>query len=93
MLNTSHLCLDAHVASGRADADALHWHSLATGGEATLTYAQLRDRVADIAGRLAALGVEKGDRVVVYLPMIVDAVAVMVRVRGGVRAAAIARAR
>ena len=65
----------------------------ATGGEATLTYAQLRDRVADIAGRLAALGVEKGDRVVVYLPMIVDAVAVMVRVRGGVRAAATARAR
>ena len=39
------------------------------------------------------LGVEKGDRVVVYLPMIVDAVAVMVRVRGGVRAAATARAR
>ena len=73
-LNTCHNALDRHVAGGRADQTALVYDSPVTGTVQTFTYAELLDRVARLAGALAALGVGKGDRVVVYMPMVPEAV-------------------
>ncbi|MFT6371636.1 MAG: propionyl-CoA synthetase [Gammaproteobacteria bacterium] len=73
-MNTSYLCLDYHVDNGRADQPALIYDSPVTGDKKTFTYAELRDEVALCAGMLKQLGVVKGDRVVIYLPMIPEAV-------------------
>uniref|UniRef100_UPI0022EA861C acetyl-coenzyme A synthetase N-terminal domain-containing protein n=1 Tax=Falsiroseomonas oryzae TaxID=2766473 RepID=UPI0022EA861C len=56
-LNTCHNALDRHVAAGRGAQPAIVWDSPITGRSATYTYAQLRDRVARVAGALAARGV------------------------------------
>lgn len=72
-LNTAHLALDYHVAQGRGDQIALIYDSPVTGRKARYTYRVLRDQVARAAGMLAALGVQKGDRVVIYMPMIPEA--------------------
>ncbi|MDV2858703.1 propionyl-CoA synthetase [Oceanimonas sp. CAM02] len=72
-LNTAHLALDYHVAQGRGDQTALIYDSPVTGRKARYTYRVLRDQVARAAGMLAALGVQKGDRVVIYMPMIPEA--------------------
>ena len=72
--NTCHNCLDRHVASGRGDQPALHYDSPVTDVRLTLTYAELLDRVSRFAGTLAELGVGKGDRVIVYMPMVPEAV-------------------
>ncbi|WP_346350502.1 propionyl-CoA synthetase [Oceanimonas sp. AH20CE76] len=72
-LNTAHLALDYHVAQGRGDQTALIYDSPVTGQKARYTYRVLRDQVAKAAGMLAALGVQKGDRVVIYMPMIPEA--------------------
>ena len=69
-LNTSYLALDYHVANGRADQAALIYDSPVTGQKKTYTYRELRDEVALFAGVLSDLGVVKGDRVIVYMPMI-----------------------
>ncbi|MBC9956800.1 propionyl-CoA synthetase [Yimella sp. cx-51] len=69
--------LDRHVIGGRADQTALIYDSPVTGTTRSYTYAQLLDEVARTAGVLRALGVEQGDRVVVYLPMIPEAVITM----------------
>ena len=76
-LNVCFNALDRHVGAGRADQPALHYDSPVTGLKATLTYAELLDRVARFAGALAGLGVEKGDRVVIYMPMVPEAVVAM----------------
>src|SRR5205814_3528047 len=76
-LNTCHNCLDRHVAAGRADQLALIYDSPVTGQVRRFTYAELRDEVARFAGALAALGVERGDRVVIYMPMVPEAVIAM----------------
>jgi propionyl-CoA synthetase len=76
-LNTCHLAVDYHVANGRGDQLALIYDSPVTGQQQKFTYAQLRDRVAQCAGMLRAQGVEKGDRVVIYLPMIPEAAIAM----------------
>jgi propionyl-CoA synthetase len=76
-LNTSHNALDRHVDGGRADQLALVYDSPVTGRVQTLTYRKLRDDVATFAGALASLGVTTGDRVVVYMPMIPEAVVAM----------------
>jgi propionyl-CoA synthetase len=73
-MNTSYLCLDYHVDNGRADQPAIIYDSPVTGDKKTFTYAELRDEVALCAGMLKQLGVVKGDRVVIYLPMIPEAV-------------------
>ncbi|MDY6054908.1 AMP-binding protein [Micrococcus sp.] len=73
VLNTAHNCLDRHVEAGRGDAVALIHDSAMTGRVTRYTYAELRDEVAALAGALAAQGVCKGDRVLVYLPMIPQA--------------------
>ncbi|TQC45074.1 propionyl-CoA synthetase [Rhodococcus sp. WS4] len=76
-LNTSHNCLDRHVEAGAGDRLALVWDSAMTGESASFTYRELRDRVAKVAGALAAVGVGRGDRVVIYMPMVPEAAIAM----------------
>jgi len=76
-LNTCHNALDRHVASGRGAQAALIYDSPVTGQKTSYTYAELRDRVAELAGAIAALGVGKGDRVIIYMPMVPEAVMAM----------------
>src|SRR2546421_200110 len=76
-LNTSYNALDRHVARGRADQPALIYDSPVTGGRSVHTFRELRDAVALFAGALAAEGVGKGDRVIVYMPMVPEAVIAM----------------
>jgi propionyl-CoA synthetase len=76
-LNTSYNALDRHVEAGLGDRTALIYDSPVTGSARSFTYAELRDQVALFAGALRGLGVEKGDRVIVYLPMIPEAVITM----------------
>jgi propionyl-CoA synthetase len=76
-LNTCHNALDRHVAGGRADQAALIYDSPVTGQVRTFTYRELRDETARLAGALAGLGVGKGDRVVIYMPMVPEAVMAM----------------
>ncbi len=76
-LNTCYNALDRHVVAGHADRAALIYDSPVTGSKQTLTYAELLEKVAAFAGALAGFGVEKGDRVVIYMPMIPEAVVAM----------------
>ena len=76
-LNTAWLALDRHVAAGRGDRVALIHDSPVTGVARRFTFQALAERVARVAGGLAALGVGAGDRVVVYMPMIPEAVIAM----------------
>ena len=76
-LNTCYNALDRHVVNGRADQTALIYDSPVTGTKRKLTYAELLAEVAAFAGVLRALGVEKGDRVVIYMPMVPEAVIAM----------------
>jgi propionyl-CoA synthetase len=73
-LNTCHNALDRHVEGGRADQLALIYDSPVTGTTRTFTYRELRDAVARFAGALATRGVGRGDRVIVYMPMVPEAV-------------------
>jgi propionyl-CoA synthetase len=83
-LNTCHNALDRHVDGGRADQAALIYDSPLTGTCRTLTYRELRDETALFAGALAANGIGKGDRVIIYMPMVPEAiVAVMACARIG----------
>jgi len=79
-VNTCHNALDRHVARGRSQQAALIYDSPVTGSVATLTYRELLDRVSHFAGALARLGVSKGDRVIIYMPMIPEAVIAMLAV-------------
>jgi propionyl-CoA synthetase len=76
-LNVCANALDRHVDAGRGGQAALIYDSPVTGTVTTYTYADLRDEVARFAGVLAGLGVGRGDRVVVYLPMIPQAAIAM----------------
>ena len=76
-LNTCHNALDRHVEGGRGDQLALIYDSPAAGTAASFTYRELRDEVARFAGVLAAQGVQPGDRVVIYMPMVPEAVIAM----------------
>ncbi len=75
--NTCYNALDRHVEGGRADQPALVYDSPVTDTVETFTYRALRDETAKFAGVLAALGVSKGDRVLIYMPMIPQAVVAM----------------
>ena len=77
ILNTCHNALDRHVENGRADQLALIYDSPVTETVTKFTYRELRDEVAKLAGALASLGVSKGDRVIIYMPMIPEAVMAM----------------
>ncbi len=72
-LNTCHLALDFHVDNGRGDQTALIYDSPVTNQQKKFSFRELRDEVARCAGMLRAHGVEKGDRVVIYLPMVPEA--------------------
>ena len=72
-LNTCHLALDFHVNNGRADQTALIYDSPVTNQQKKYSFRELRDAVALCAGMLKNHGVGKGDRVVIYLPMIPEA--------------------
>ena len=76
-LNTCYNALDRHVEHGRGDQAALIYDSPVTGVKKTFTYSELRDTVASFAGALIDRGVEKGDRVIVYMPMIPEAAIAM----------------
>jgi propionyl-CoA synthetase len=76
-LNTCWNALDRHVEGGRGAQPALIYDSPLTGTRATYTYTELRDAVAHFAGALRNLGVERGYRVIVYMPMVPEAVIAM----------------
>jgi propionyl-CoA synthetase len=76
-MNTCFNALDRHVDAGHGDRLALIYDSPVTDTKATYTYAQLLDQVSRFAGVLGDLGVAKGDRVVIYMPMIPEAVVAM----------------
>ena len=76
-LNSAHIALDFHVDNGRADQPALIYDSPVTNTIKTYTYRELRDNVAHFAGALENLGVVKGDRVIIYMPMIPEAAIAM----------------
>ena len=75
--NTAHNCLDAHVADGRGDQPALIYDSPVTDLKKTFTYSDLLDEVATFAAVLRSHGVGRGDRVIIYMPMIPQAVIAM----------------
>ncbi len=76
-LNTCHNALDRHVAAGRGEQVAVHYDSPVTDTRRSITYAALLAEVRRLAGALRGAGVEKGDRVVIYLPMVPEAVVAM----------------
>ncbi len=76
-LNTSDIALDAHIRAGRGEQKALIYDSPVTDTQQSYTYQELRDQVAVFAGALRNQGVEKGDRVIIYMPMIPQAVIAM----------------
>ncbi len=76
-LNTCYNAVDRHVAEGRGAQKAIIYDSPITGAKASYTYAELQERVAKLAGAIAATGVKKGDRVIVYMPMVPEALMAM----------------
>lgn len=76
-LNTCANALDRHVDAGRGEQAALIYDSAVTDTKRTYTYAELLDHTARFAGALRTLGVGKGDRVIIYMPMIPEAVIAM----------------
>lgn len=76
-LNTCANAVDRHVAAGRGDQAAILYDSPVTGTKRTITYAELLEQVSRFAGALRGLGVEKGDRVVIYMPMVPEALVAM----------------
>ena len=76
-MNTCHNAVDRHVAAGRGDQKAVIYDSPITGKTASLTYTELQTATARFAGMLKRLGVGAGDRVIIYMPMIPEAVVAM----------------
>ncbi|MFN3785262.1 MAG: acetyl-coenzyme A synthetase N-terminal domain-containing protein, partial [Thiothrix sp.] len=76
-MNTAYMALDYHIEQGYGNQLALIYDSPVTDTKQTYTYCELRDAVAKTAGMLAGLGVAKGDRVIIYMPMIPEALLAM----------------
>src|SRR5262249_10183226 len=76
-LNMCSNAVDRHVAAGRGERVALIWDSPVTGRVENFTYRALRDEVARLAGVLVSRGVARGDRVLIYMPMVPEAVFAM----------------
>ena len=76
-MNTCYNCLDRHVEEGRGDQDALIYDSPMTGQVVKFTYREFTDIVARFAGALASRGITKGDRVLIYMPMVPEAAVAM----------------
>lgn len=77
LVNTCWNAVDRHVEAGRGAQTAIIHDSPVTGIKQKISYAQLRSRVARLAGALRARGVEKGDRVIIYMPMVPEALEAM----------------
>jgi propionyl-CoA synthetase len=73
-LNTCYNALDRHIEAGRGEQAALIYDSPVTATKTTYSYRELRDRVARLAGGLRSLGVDRGDRIIIYMPMVPEAV-------------------
>ena len=76
-LNTCFNAVDVHVQNGLGDQPALVYDSAVTGNKKTFSFLELRDEVAHFAGVMAARGISKGDRVIIYMPMVPEAVVAM----------------
>ncbi|TBW11856.1 propionyl-CoA synthetase [Azotobacter chroococcum subsp. isscasi] len=76
-LNSCYLALDQQIEQGRGEQTALIYDSPVTNRKARYSYRELRDEVARLAGALRELGVEKGDRVIIYMPMVPQAAMAM----------------
>ncbi len=76
-LNAAYNCVDRHVEDGKGDKVALHWVGEPEDDTRDITYAELKDEVCRAANALTDLGVEKGDRVAIYMPMIPETVVAM----------------
>jgi acetyl-CoA synthetase len=76
-LNAAYNCVDRHVENGKGDRVAYHWIGEPEGDTRNITYAELKDMVCQAANALTDLGVEKGDRVAIYMPMIPETVVAM----------------
>ena len=76
-VNTCYNAVDRHVENGRADQVAIIHDSPITGTVTKITYAELKERVASLAGALRAKGIDKGDRVIIYMPMVPQALEAM----------------
>ena len=77
LVNTCYNALDRHVESGRADQPALIYDSPVTETVRTFTYGEMLEQTARFAGVLIAQGVQKGDRVIIYMPMVPEAIVAM----------------
>jgi len=76
-VNTCWNAVDRHVEAGRGEQTAIIWDSPITHTKREISYVELRNRVATLAGALRAKGIEKGDRVIIYMPMIPEALEAM----------------
>ncbi|GFE65438.1 propionyl-CoA synthetase [Litoreibacter roseus] len=76
-VNTCWNAVDRHVAAGRGEQVAIIYDSPVTGVKTSITYADLQDRVARLAGALRSKGLEMGDRVIIYMPMVPEALIAM----------------
>jgi len=79
-VNTCYNAVDRHVEAGHGDRVAILYDSPITGRKSSLTYAELQDKTARLAGALSAKGVTKGDRVIIYMPMVPEALMAMLAV-------------
>ena len=77
VMNTCYNALDRHVAAGRGEQAAIIYDSPITGAKATISYSEMLERVSTLAGALARKGVGKGDRVLIYMPMVPEALEAM----------------
>jgi propionyl-CoA synthetase len=77
ILNTCHNAIDRHVEAGRGDQVAIYYDSPVTDTKQSITYSQAQEQVSRFAGGLSLLGVSTGDRVVIYMPMVPEAVIAM----------------
>lgn len=76
-MNTCYNAVDRHVEAGRGDQAALIYDSPVTDSKRTITYSDLLSQVSKLAGGLAAKGIKKGDRVLIYMPMVPEAIVAM----------------
>jgi propionyl-CoA synthetase len=76
-VNTCYNAVDRHVENGRGDQVAIIYDSPITGAKSKTTYAELKDQTASLAGALTAKGVTKGGRVIIYMPMVPEAIVAM----------------
>ena len=74
MVNTCYNAVDRHVFNGRADQKAIIYDSPMTDTKYSITFAELLDKVASLAGALSSKGISKGDRVIIYMPMIPEGI-------------------